>query len=145
MKAAFKRIALWAGVAFVLHLLWEAAHVPLYTLWNEGDWPKIARYVLHCTLGDVIIATGLFLVTAVVFRHLDWPLRTPLGGGILMVVIGVAYTAFSEWYNVYRVAAWSYAPGMPLVAGLGITPLLQWTVVPSLMTMVFHRAAVRDA
>ena len=36
-----------------LDLLWEAAHLPLYTIWTDGTIRDKAFAVLHCTMGDV--------------------------------------------------------------------------------------------
>jgi hypothetical protein len=49
----------------------------------------------------------------------------------------LAYTVFSEWYNVYQVGSWAYSPRMPLIAGIGLSPLLQWLLMPvgTLMVM----------
>lgn len=55
------------------------------------------------------------------------------------VSFGLAYTVFSEWFNVYRIESWDYAPSMPLVNGIGLTPLLQWSVVPVVMIALFRR------
>jgi hypothetical protein len=53
-------------------------------------------------------------------------------GGTVATLVGLAYTAFSEWQNVYQDANWSYAPAMPLLFGIGLAPLLQWIVIPPL-------------
>jgi hypothetical protein len=42
----------------------------------------------------------------------------------LRLSAGFAFTVWSEWYNVYVLRSWAYAPAMPLVAGLGLAPLL---------------------
>ena len=47
----------------LLHLAWEVAQLPLYTLWWDGAAHEIAFAVVHCTVGDVLIATTS-LVTA---------------------------------------------------------------------------------
>ena len=36
-----------------LDLLWEAAHLPLYTIWTDGTIRDKAFAVLRCTMGDV--------------------------------------------------------------------------------------------
>ena len=56
-----------------------------------------------------------------------------------MLAAGLGFTVFSEWYNVYILGAWAYQPAMPLVAGIGLTPLLQWVVVPTLMLFIARR------
>ena len=136
---ALKRLLRWAALAFMLHGLWEAAQLPLYTLWEDSDRRRVLAYLLHCIAGDVLIATTLFLSVAALFRDSAWPVHRPRRGGLVMITAGLAYTVFSEWYNVYRAGAWSYAASMPLVAGIGLAPLMQWLVAPILMIVIFRR------
>jgi len=133
------QLARWTGLAVLLHGLWEIAHLPLYTLWDDPDGARIVRYVLHCLAGDVLIAVGVYLLTALVFRDFVWPVRRPWTAGGFMLVTGLGYTVFSEWYNVYRLGAWAYQSTMPLIAGIGLTPVLQWIVVPTLMILIVRR------
>ena len=123
----------WGALAFVLHLVWEFAHLPLYTLSFEEDALQRWSYVLHCTGGDVLIAMSAFLAAALVTQRLDWVLTEPAKGGVVLVVSGLLYTVLSEWHNVYHVGSWAYTPAMPLVGGIGLTPLLQWLTLPPLM------------
>ncbi len=44
---------------FALNLVWETAQLPLYTIWNEGTAGSRAFAVLHCTVGDVLIALAV--------------------------------------------------------------------------------------
>ena len=92
----------WSALAFGLNLAWEIAHVRLYTLWAEADGLKVAWSLFHCTVGDVLIALALFALTGMVLRHADWPASRPWAGGAMFVSGAMAYTAWSEWYNVYR-------------------------------------------
>lgn len=55
------------------NLLWEMAHVPLYTLWVTGSPGEIAYAVLHCTVGDVMIAGACLLVSLLVLGRSAWP------------------------------------------------------------------------
>ena len=57
----------------VLNLVWEAAHLPLYTLWREASAAYLVFSVLHCTLGDVLIGTLALLACLVVLpARQDW-------------------------------------------------------------------------
>ena len=59
-----------------------------------------------------------------------------------MVVIGaVAFTAWSEWYNVYRAGKWGYTASMPLIFGIGLSPLSQWLVLPPVMVGAYRMLA----
>ena len=141
-----KCLAIWASLALFLNFLWEIAQLPLYTLWDDPDRARVAAYVLHCLLGDVLIAVSVYLLTAIVFHDLAWPVRRPWTAGGFMLAAGLGFTVFSEWYNVYVTGAWAYQPAMPLVAGIGLTPLLQWVVVPTLMLFIArHLPAFRTA
>ncbi len=135
----FKRLLIWAGLAFGLNALWEIAQLPLYTLWDEQNVWRIVAYVSHCTLGDVLITTGLFLFIAALFRRMEWPIVAPWLGGAFLVAGGTGYTLLSEWYNIYRVSAWAYKPQMPLVMGIGLTPILQWLIVPTMTVILIRR------
>ena len=141
-----KCLAIWASLALFLNFLWEIAQLPLYTLWDDPDRARVAAYVLHCLLGDVLIAVSVYLLTAIVFHDLAWPVRRPWTAGGFMLAAGLGFTVFSEWYNVYVTGAWAYQPAMPLVASIGLTPLLQWVVVPTLMLFIArHLPAFRTA
>jgi hypothetical protein len=50
------------------------------------------------------------------------------------IILGVAYTILSEWLNVEIWRSWSYTAAMPVLPlfGTGLTPLLQWLLVPGL-------------
>ena len=54
------------------------------------------------------------------------------------IVLGASYTIFSEWLNVQIRRTWSYTAAMPVVPflGTGLTPLLQWLIVPSMALAV---------
>lgn len=130
--------ALWSVLAFVLNLAWEIAHVRLYTLWSEADALTIAWSLLHCSLGDVLIALALFALAGMVLRRADWPASRPWAGGAMVVTGAMVYTAWSEWYNVYRAGSWTYSAGMPLIFGIGLSPLLQWLILPPALVLAYR-------
>lgn len=117
------------------HLAWEVMQLPFYALWRTETAGEIAFAVVHCTLGDLLIATAALAVAWLVLRPDVRSPRGYLAAAALAIVLGVAYTAFSEWHNVYIVRAWAYAPQMPTIEisghTLGLTPLAQWLAVPA--------------
>ena len=135
------RLGLWSMVAFLLNLIWEIAHVRFYTIWAEADGYQLVWSIVHCTLGDALIALAMFVLAGVVFRCSDWPRTHPVTGGVLAVFGTMAYTIWSEWFNVYRLGSWGYTESMPLVFGIGLSPLLQWLVLPPLMITVYQKLA----
>jgi len=64
---------------------------------------------------------------------------------VLIVASGVAYTGFSEWQNATVRQSWSYSHLMPVIPplGVGLSPMLQWVVIPSLALSVAQRGRRR--
>jgi hypothetical protein len=82
-------------------------------------------------LGDVLITTVTFAAAV----ELAWLFRWPSFGfrmAVTAIVLGTAYTIFSEWLNVEIPRRWAYTAAMPLRPWLrtGLAPLLQWIAVP---------------
>jgi len=128
---------------FVLNFAWELAHSPLY-----ADHGKGLGYVLwtrvHCTLGDVLILLAAFWATGEVYRSWRWPQTHGSVAAALFVGFGLAYTTWSEWFNTSVREAWAYAPAMPRAFGVGLTPLLQWLVLPPLLLLIIRFGADRS-
>lgn len=115
----------------VLHLAWEVLQLPLYSLWREGTDVQIAFAVGHCTAGDILIsllslAAALLLTGAAHRQQLRYVLLA-----VVTVLVGVGYTAFSEWRNTVVTHSWAYSTFMPQLWGIGLSPLAQWVVIPS--------------
>jgi hypothetical protein len=121
-------------VALVANLLWEVAQLPFYTIWETGTLREISFAILHCTVGDVIIAAGALLLALLIAGSEAWPQGDHAAVSIAIVVFGAGYTVFSEWLNVSVRGTWAYTSAMPVVPpfGTGLTPLLQWLIVPPL-------------
>ncbi len=120
---------------FALHLAWEVLQLPLYTIWTAEPRAKQAFAVLHCTIGDVMIASLTLLIALSLVGRAAWPGVGSRVVWLLTVVLASGYTVYSEWLNVSVRGSWAYAPLMPTVPviGTGLAPLLQWLVVPTLV------------
>lgn len=116
----------------IAHLVWEFAHLPLYTIWLTGTPGELVFAAVHCTGGDTLIALSTIMLSLCVFGGADWPrirARRVLGTA---VILGVAYTIFSEWLNIELREAWAYRETMPVIPVIdaGLSPILQWIVIP---------------
>lgn len=140
-KATLRAALAWAAVSTPLHLVWEAFHIRFYTIWQDGI-AQIAYALAHCTAGDAVIAFTTFVVAAVGARDPNWPWRVPRLGVPLLLAAGLGYTVVSEWINVYWLGRWAYLERMPMVGGIGLTPLAQWLVVPLVSLALYRRFAL---
>jgi len=131
----------YLAVSAPLHVVWEFAHMPLYGVWRTGTAREIAYNGLHCSIGDLMIATATLLVGVLTGGRGRWPeSHWPIVASIT-IAAGMAYTTFSEWLNTSVRKSWSYGEMMPLLPGteIGLSPLAQWIVVPSLALLLAHR------
>ena len=132
-------------VLAICNLAWELLHMPLYTIWYKATWGEILFAALHCTGGDLLIGLSALTVALLVAAKPAWPGRKFWQVAVLPVTGGLLYTGLSEWLNVMVREAWSYSELMPTVpiAGfeLGLSPVFQWTVVP---TLAFAAVAAGD-
>lgn len=132
-------------LAFVLlaNLAWEFAHLPLYTIWATASRSELVFAVAHCTLGDIIIAMLALVLSVLLLGDPRWPRAGYARVATLTTGAGVIYTIFSEWLNLVVRASWAYAPEMPVIPllGIGLSPLLQWLVLPPLGLWIARRGA----
>ncbi len=114
------------------NLIWEFAHIPLYTIATTGTWNEIIFAAVHCTGGDVLIALSSIMLALFVAGNGSWPEARLWPVLTLTIVFGLSYTIFSEWLNITVRKAWAYSDLMPVVPLIdaGLSPVLQWIIVP---------------
>lgn len=114
------------------NLIWEIAQLPLYTIWSEGTPGEIAFAVIHCTGGDILIASAALLGALLVLGNGRWPFERFGAVAGLAFTAGLSYTIFSEWLNTEIRGSWAYTDMMPVLPliGAGLSPLAQWIVIP---------------
>jgi hypothetical protein len=114
------------------NVLWEFAHIPLYTLWVTASPTEIALAALHCAGGDMLIAMSALLAALGMFGSSRWPNINYGRVGLAAVILGLGYTVFSEWLNINVRESWSYRDLMPVIPiiGTGLSPIMQWIVLP---------------
>lgn len=130
-----------------ISLLWEIAQLPLYQLWAQAPPATLAYVVIHCTLADMLIGVLALLAALAATRagpleHWRWR-RV----GAVAVGFGLAYTAFSEWLNTTVRMSWAYSEWMPLTPfiPLGVSPLLQWLLLPAVALAWARRLGAQGA
>lgn len=117
------------------HFAWEIGQLPLYTIFWNAPAQNTAFAVIHCTIGDMLIAGSAFALAWMSSGRTGWPSsRTVfLRVAAVALTLGVGYTIFSEWLNTAVLHTWAYMPAMPVIpgVGVGVTPVLQWIIVPA--------------
>ena len=122
----------YLAFAALANLVWEFAHMPLYTLWETGTTSEIIFAALHCTGGDILITLSSVMLALTLVGRPTWPAVGRWRVIVLTLLLGYAYTVFSEWLNTEIREAWAYREAMPVIPVIdaGLSPVLQWLCIP---------------
>lgn len=124
-------------ITFALHFAWEMAQHNLYLQMQSMPFWRAATVCAIATAGDLVITTIAFSAAAKLGgRH--WPLlRRRLSPTLIFLTVGILITI---GYEIYAVSSgrWAYDERMPQILGIGLSPLLQWIVIPLLEIAAFR-------
>lgn len=122
----FPPLLVVAGVAFVLHLAWEAWHIRFYTGYEKMEG-KLPVYVF-ATLGDVMYTLLAIILVSFFKNSITWFLFANLSDYLGLALLGLYIAIFVE-YKAAALERWKYTSTMPRLFGLGLSPLIQMTVL----------------
>jgi len=128
---------------FGLSLVWEVMQSPFYTDTFTSPWTTVAFNRLHCAVGDALILLAAFWIVALCWGRF-WMRMPSWASCLAFLVPALAYTAGSEYVNVRVLQRWAYSSWMPTVAGMGLVPLLQWVIVPSVSMYYASKGMTRS-
>ncbi len=117
-------------VAFFLNLLWENLHSLLYG-WNkfplQNDVYFYVYRILRSTFIDGILITLIFLINIFLKKDFNWINKPKKRDYYLLAFLGLLFAATIEIKSkVFN--SWNYNEYMPLIFGIGISPLIQLAV-----------------
>lgn len=121
-------VLLVVAVAFFLNLLWEVLHSMLYD-WNAPPlvndiYRFIPRITGFATLLDAVWIACILLINAARAGGFDWIYEPGAADYATVAACGVASAVLIELAAI-RFNMWRYHRRMPLVFGMGLTPLVQ--------------------
>jgi len=130
----------------LLNFSWEVLQAPLFEGMSAAPHSDVISACLQATLGDVVIMLLAHASVAAVTRHRSWVLAPSRREAAAFVAVGVAITALIEWLATrgHWAQTWAYSSAMPLIPGIGVglSPLLQWVVVPPMVLWFTRRQSV---
>ena len=132
-RGTFTRFAGFSMMlAFALNFSWELSHCPLYE--GCGYDPLHVAFLALASLADAIMAALLYLSLALVYQDGLWVRQLTWRRVFWLVMTGGAGAALTEVIHL-AAGSWVYTHRMPLIPGLGVglTPVLQFAVLPLLI------------
>ena len=121
--------------SFLLNYPWEMLQAPLFEGMSEGaHWEQVKVCTL-AALADAVISLVSFWTAALVATSRAWLLKPRLAPWLAYMAVGLGLTGVGERLAGGPLGLWEYSAAMPLMpgVGVGISPLLQWLILPPLV------------
>lgn len=130
-----------AFFSFVFHFIWELLQIPTYAGMAQLDHWTGVLVCTQATLGDAAFALTAFWITSIAARSRRWMSMPTTWHVLSYLSVGIGLTIGFEYYYTRITHRWTYSELMPLVPpfGTGLSPLVQWVVVPLLVLFVVRR------
>ncbi len=133
-----KRVFAIGVAAYALHFAWEMLQGGLFETMTRLPFWIATAWCARAAVWDVVISIASYAAAAVVSRDVMWPRRLRAVPVAIYLATGIAITiAIEQW--ALDAGRWKYAPEMPVIGGIGLSPLLQWIVVPVGIVAVVRR------
>ncbi len=130
-------------LSFLGHFAWEILQAPLFASMNDTDHFAGIAICLRATFGDLVIALTAFWLAAVVGGGRYWFMDAGIRAGSTFFATGLLATVGLEYLNTEVTGRWAYDGIMPLlpIFGTGLSPILQWVLVPLFVLFYLRRLA----
>ena len=119
-----KKITLFFILVLLLNTLWEFSHYPLY---NDLSAITGNAHLILASFTDVLWIGLIYFFVALFNKNLLWinkPSKTEYG----LFIFGALLLAILVEIINLSLGRWSYKESMPLLFGIGLSPLLQLAV-----------------
>ena len=111
--------------------------LPLYGEAGMGTRYYVDALRIHweVTLKDALMVVIIYLAIAVLLKNWNWPKGFNKGWIFLWITLPV-WQGIVEYYSAYVYNRWEYSDLMPLIFGIGISPLLQMLLLPTIAILL---------
>ena len=124
-----REYALTLGLTFVssylFNFFWESVH----SVWLYGGHnfsaDQYVRMVCYVSGVDALLVLGIFLFISLIWRNAFWIEKMNKIHVLVILITGVVIAGIVEYRAVYVLKEWRYGPNMPLILGIGLSPLIQ--------------------
>lgn len=129
--------------AILLNYPWEFLQVPMFDRMPDAPHWEAIKTCTRATLGDGAIMLAAYWCVAAVARSRRWIVDASTTNVLLFAAVGTSTTIIIERLalNGMWLDGWAYSPWMPIVpvVEVGLTPILQWIVLPPLVVWFARR------
>ncbi len=109
-------------IAFLINLFYELVHSVWYETCLKMSLKTYVLRIIRAALFDGCWITGCYFVLYLIFQNVN-PFQNTFQI-IIFSVTGILFAYFMELYAINK-GLWEYSEKMPLILGVGLTPLIQ--------------------
>ncbi len=130
-----KNLLIIGLIALVLNLAWEFSHYALYI-----DLSGIAKYphLILASLVDMLIVFIILIFVSLKNKDFGWVERPTKIDYFSVIVLGFLIAVLIEAVNL-NLGRWAYQESMPVIFGLGLSPLVQLSLTGSISLFILNR------
>lgn len=124
--------------AYAMHFAWEMAHASLFAPMDRLPFWQATAWCARAAAWDVAISVAAYFAAALAVRRVLWihhPTRWPYA---IYFAVGLGITIALERWAIAE-GRWQYREAMPTIVEIGLTPLLQWVVIPAVIVIIIRR------
>lgn len=138
-----KKIVYLIAISFVLHLIWENAHAPLYSMYESFTQHFVPCFI--ATFGDIAITLSVYGIVSLLKRNTTWVTDLNVKDVFALTVISFFIAVWIEQHALF-IGKWGYASFMPLIPyfNVGLTPILQMMILLPLSMYLTGRFVAKN-
>lgn len=112
--------------AYLSNFFWETWHaVYLYESHGNISTKSYIGMIGYVSLVDAFLLLGIFAIGAMIWKNFSWYTPMSQQKRAYVVLLAMTIAIAIEIKGVYIFNQWSYSEAMPVLFGIGISPLLQ--------------------
>jgi hypothetical protein len=127
--------------SFLLNFVWEIWQMPFFRgMAEQSHWLGV-KGCTQATFGDAGIALAAFWITALIAGTRGWIMQSSRSRIAIFIGVGLVATITLEALATGVLERWAYSDAMPRlpILGTGLTPVVQWLVIPPLVLWFVRR------
>jgi hypothetical protein len=136
-------IGLTFAFSYLFNFVWESIH----SVWLYGGHnfsaDQYVRMVCYVSGVDAFLVLGIFFFISLTWRNAFWIKRMSSMHVLVIRLIGILVSGIIEYRAVYALKEWRYGPNMPIILGIGLSPLVQISVTGLLALWLTGRLLYR--
>ncbi|NCN52963.1 hypothetical protein GW950_00690 [Candidatus Wolfebacteria bacterium] len=125
-------------ISLLLNFAWEVTQMPLFEEMGSGirsDFNEFLKIHWNVSFRDTLMILTAYLLIGTVLRNWNW-VKKFNNGWVAFWLFLPLWQGLVEYFSVYHLSRFEYAESMPLIFGIGLSPLLQMLILPTVAVLL---------